>query len=226
MSVGNWSVSQPSSRSPVLASIEPRAPDAAGGLQLVLHRVTGERGVVGFDVQLQVRQQVVLPEEVEAGGGVGIVLMLGRLFRLGLDVELALEADLLGVVDRHVQELGEVVELALHVGVPEILVAFAAAPEDVAGAVEFLGDFEGLLHLRRGVGEDLGVAARGRTVHVARIAEQVGRAPEQLDAGPLLFFLEHLRRRRRGSGSFRRGWRLRARRRDRGRHRTGRRASR
>ena len=34
--------------------------------------------------------------------------------------------------------------------------------------------------------------ARGRAVHVARVAEQVGRAPEQLDAGPLLLLLEHL----------------------------------
>ena len=29
-------------------------------------------------------------------------------------------------------------------------------------------------------------------MHVARIAEQVGRAPQQLDAGPLLFLFEHL----------------------------------
>ena len=43
--------------------------------------------------------------------------MLGRLLRLGLDVELALEADLLLVIDRHVEESREVVELALHVGV-------------------------------------------------------------------------------------------------------------
>ena len=102
--------------------------------------------------------QVVLAQEVEAGRRVGIVLMLGRLLRLRLDVELAREADLLGVVDGHVQEAGEVLELALHVGVPQILVAFAAAPERVAGAAELLGDFERLLHLRGGEGERLGVA--------------------------------------------------------------------
>ena len=154
--------------------------------------MAGERGVVGFEVELEMRQQIVLPEEIEAGGGVGIVLVLGRLFGLGLDVELALEADFLGVVDGHVQELGEVVELALHVGVPEVLITFAAAPEDVAGAVELLGDFERFLHLRRGVGKDVGVAAGGRAVHVARVAEQIGGAPEQLDAGALLLFLERL----------------------------------
>ena len=61
---------------------------ADGDLQLVHHRVAGQRGVVGLDVQLEVRQQVVGPQEVQAGGGVGVVLVLGRLLGLGLDVEL------------------------------------------------------------------------------------------------------------------------------------------
>ena len=34
--------------------------------------------------------------------------------------------------------------------------------------------------------------ARGRgTMHVTRVAEQVRSAPQQLDAGPLLLFLQH-----------------------------------
>ena len=105
---------------------------AAGDFHFVLHRVAGERGVVGFEIQLQVVDETVLAEEVAARRRVGIVLMLGRLLGLGLDVELAGEADLLGVVDGHVQELREMLELALHVRVPQVLVAFAAAPERVA----------------------------------------------------------------------------------------------
>ena len=98
-----------------------RAERSGGGgdFQLVLHRVAGERGVVGLEVELEVLEEVVLAQEVQAGRGVGIVLVLGRFLRLGLDVELAGEADLLCVVDGHVQELREVVELALHVGVPQ-----------------------------------------------------------------------------------------------------------
>ena len=93
---------------------------------------------------------------------VEIVLVLGRFLRLGLEVELPVEADLLGVVDGHVHELGQVVDLALHVGVPQVLIAFAAAPEGVAVAAELLGHFDGLLHLRRGVGEGVGVAGWSR----------------------------------------------------------------
>ena len=66
-------------------------------------------------------EQIVVAQEVEAGRGVGVVLVLGRLLGLGLDVELAREADLLGVVDGHVQEAGQMIELALHVGVPQVL---------------------------------------------------------------------------------------------------------
>jgi hypothetical protein len=59
MLVGNWSVSQPMSVSPVLASTEPSAPGGDGNLHLVTHGVAGERGVVGFEVELEVLQQVV-----------------------------------------------------------------------------------------------------------------------------------------------------------------------
>ena len=171
MLVGNWSVSQPSNSSPVLASIEPERACGAGDFEFVLHRVAGERGVIGFDVQLEVVQQVVFAQEIQARGGVGIVLMLGRFLGLRLDVELAFEADLLLVIDGHVQELGEMFQLALHVGVQQRGVTFAAAPEDVADAAEFVRDFHRLLHLGGGIGEDVGIAARGRAVHEARIAK-------------------------------------------------------
>ena len=157
-----------------------------GILELVLHLVAGERGVVGLDVHLHVLLQAVGPEEVDARGRVKVVLVLHRLAGLGLEVELAREADLPRVFHRHVHEPGEMVELPLHVGVPEALVTFAAAPERVAGAAETMCDLHRLLHLGRRVGEDLGVGAGGRSVHVAGIREQVGRAPEQLLAGPLL----------------------------------------
>ena len=71
-------------------------------------------------------------------------------------------------------------------------VAFAAAPEGVARAAEFVGDLHRLLHLGRGEGEDVEVGAGGRAVHVAGVGEEVGGAPEQLDAGPVLLVLEDL----------------------------------
>ena len=192
MFVGNWSVSQPEQ---VIAGIGVDRAERAradGDLELVHHLVTGEGGVVGLEVELEVGQQVVGPQEVEAGGGVGVVLVLGRLLGLGLDVERAGEADLLLVVDGHVEEAGEVVELALHVGVEQGRIALAASPEGVAGAAQVVGDLHGLLDLGAGEGEDVEVRAGGRAVHVAGVGEEVGRAPEQLDAGPCLFVLEDL----------------------------------
>jgi hypothetical protein len=61
----------------------------------VLEGVAGERGVVGLDVELEVLLQAVGAQEGDAAGDVEVVLVLGRLLRLGLDQELALEADLL-----------------------------------------------------------------------------------------------------------------------------------
>ena len=84
------------------------------------------------------------------------------------------------------------VELALHVGVEQGRVPFAASPEGIAGAAQLVGDLHRLLDLGRGEGEDVEIRAGGRAVHVAGIGEQVGGAPEQLDAGPRLFVLEDL----------------------------------
>ena len=106
--------------------------------------------------------------------------MLGGLLRLGLDEELAVKADLLCVVDRHVHEAGQVVEFAAHVGVQQRLVSFPASPEDVVGASETLGDLHRLLHLCRGVREHRGVGVRRGARHESWVAEHVARAPEQL----------------------------------------------
>ena len=76
--------------------------------------------------------------------------------RLGLDEQRAREADPVLVLDDQVQEPGELVALALQVGVEQRLVALAAAPQDVVRAAEPLGDLEHVLDLRGGVGEDLG----------------------------------------------------------------------
>ena len=84
------------------------------------------------------------------------------------------------------------VELALHVGVEQGRIAFAASPERVAGPAQLVRDLHGLLDLGAGEGEDVEIRAGGRAVHEAGIGEEVGGAPEQLDAGPRLFVLEDL----------------------------------
>ncbi len=148
--------------------------------------------MVRFDVHLHVVGQAVGAEEIDAGRAIEVVLVLGRLLGLGLEVELPLEADLPGVIDGHVHEPRQVLELALHVGVPEGLVAFASAPEDIALATQLLGHLQGLLDLRRGVGEGIGIGAGGGPMHETGVAEEIGRAPQQLDARPLHFLLDHL----------------------------------
>ena len=165
-------------------------PGGDGDFHFMLHGVTGQGGVVGFQVELEVVEQAVFAEEVEAGGGVGVVLVRGGFARLGLDVELALESDLLGVVDGEVKQRREVVEFALHVGVEQGGVAFATAPEDVAFAAEAVGGFKGVLHLRGSVGEDVGRRRGACTVGIAWMGEEAGGAPEELFPGGLLLGFE------------------------------------
>jgi hypothetical protein len=163
-----------------------------GHFQFMLHGVAGEGGVVGFQVQFEMVQQIVFAQEVQAGGRVGIVLMFGWLLGLWLDVELALEADFLFVIDGHVEEGGQMVQFAFEVGVEQRGIALAPAPKDIAGPAQLMRHLQRLFDLRGGVGEDIGVATGGRAVGKAGMDEQTGRSPQQPDAGALLLFLEHL----------------------------------
>ena len=168
------------------------AEEAVGGGngQLVLEGVLGQGGVVDLDVELEVVHQVVLAQEPGYGGGVEVVLVLAGLEGLRLDEEGAGEALLAGVVAAHRQELGQVVHLAAEVGIEQAHVALAAAPEDVVLPAEFDGGVDGVLDLGAGVGHDVEVGVGTGAVHVARVAEEVGRAPEDLLARGVHFLLD------------------------------------
>ena len=131
--------------------------------------------------------------KVEAGGGVrGRTDAWSETLGLRLDRRRAAEPDLLLVLDGQVEEAREVVELALHVGVEQRRISFAAPPEGVAGTTELVRDLEGFLNLRSREREGVEIGTRRRAVHISRVAEKVGRAPEQLDAGACLFVLQDL----------------------------------
>lgn len=69
-----------------------------GVIELMHHGVSGERRVIGLDVELESLHETVGSQEVDTGGGITVVLMLGGLFGLGFDQEGALEPNLLCMV--------------------------------------------------------------------------------------------------------------------------------
>lgn len=168
----------------------PQHARCAGRDHVVHHGVPGQRRVIRLQVQLHLVQQIILTQEVDARCRVEVVLVRGRLLRLGFDEELAGESDLHFVVVGEVEELREVIEFAFHVGVQERTVAFATAPEHIVFASEFFGHFQGLFDLSGRKGEDVGIARSRGTVNVTLVAEEVGRTPEQFDTGTLLLLLE------------------------------------
>ena len=147
--------------------------------------VAGQVGVVAFQVQLEDVHQIIGAQEVDGGGGIEVVLEHRRFLGLRLDQELGVQADFLRVVMAHVEELGHVLLLALHLGVPQVLVAFTAAPEHVVLGPQALCDLQGVLQLATGVGVDVGERGGGGAGDEARVGEQGGGVPQQLDAGGL-----------------------------------------
>ena len=156
----------------------------AGGADLVLVGMTGQVGVVAFEVQLH-EVDVVGLKEGDGCGCIEVILVHRRLLGLRLDQELSVQADLLSILVAHVEELGHVLLLALHLRVPQVLVAFTSTPEHVVLGSQALGNLQGVLQLATGIGVDVGERGGGSTGNEARVGEQGGGVPQQLDAGGL-----------------------------------------
>src|SRR2546421_9240767 len=106
--------------------------------------MSGQRGVIGFKIQLQMLLQAILAQEIQASGSVGVILMFGRLLRFRLNVKLSLKADGLLIFDGHVEKAAKMIEFAFDVRVPKCGIAFASAPKNIALAAEFVRDLDRL----------------------------------------------------------------------------------
>ena len=150
--------------------------------------VPGQDRVALFQVQLHLFFQAVFLQEAVTGCGVIIILVLGRFLRFRFHQDRTLEADPVLVLDHHVQEATHVVQLLRQVGVQQGFIALAPAPKDVVLPAHLVRGVHAAFHGGGGEGEDLGVGVGRGTRHPAAVAEHVGSAPEQLDAGLRLLF--------------------------------------
>ena len=92
-----------------------------------------QRGMVDLDVDLKVLIQAIGTQEADNGLGILVILVLGGFHRLRLNQEGTLESLGTGIVAGSREHLGQVVLLALHLGVEQALIAFTATPKDVGG---------------------------------------------------------------------------------------------
>ena len=152
----------------------------------MLHGMTGESGVVGFDVEFEFVEQIVLAEKIEARRAIGVVLVSGRLPRFGLDPEFAGEADFFFPVHGHAQQGGQLIKFPLHVRIPERGIPLASAPENISASAQMLGDRNGFFDLGRRVGEHWKAGRGSGPLGKARVGEKAGCSPKQLLARALL----------------------------------------
>ena len=141
-----------------------------------------QRRVVGLDIDPHFVFQAKPLEKAVNRLRVEIVLVLGRLVRFGLDQDRAGKPDLVLVFDHEIEEPAEIFLLDIDFGVENCVVAFAATPQHIIGAAEPVRRFQRVAHLHRGPAIDFGIGIGCGACHIARVAEQVGRAPQQFAA--------------------------------------------
>ena len=158
--------------------------------QFVFECMSSQSRVVHLDVHFEILVQPVCLQEADDGLRVHVILMLGGLHRLRLHKEGTLKATGTGIVAGHAQHRGQVFLLAFLVGVEQAHVALAATPEDVVRSAQLDGGVDGILDLHGGTGYDVEVGVRGSAVHIALVAEDIGRTPQQFDTRLLLFLFQ------------------------------------
>ena len=163
-----------------------QCPLDAGIFKFMHHRMPCERRMVCFDIELDVIHQAVRTTEIQARGCIEVILMFCWLFRLGFEQELSFESDLFRVIDSHMHESGEMIQFTFHVGIEQVVIAFAATPKDIVFTTQFVRHFQGFLHLGCCECEDIGVAGGGSAVHESRVRKHVCCPPQQLDPRPFL----------------------------------------
>ena len=150
--------------------------------------VSGQSRMVRLYIDLEMLIQVMRAQETQHRGRVKVILVLRRFMRLGLDQELALETDLLLVVNCQLKKLRKLFLLLAQLGVEQRFISLAPAPEDVVFAAQFVGRVDRMLQLRRSISKDMNIRIGARSVSVARIGKKIGRAPKQFQPRILLHF--------------------------------------
>ena len=153
-----------------------------GDFHFVFHGVAGQRGVVGLEVELEVTEQIVLAQKVEASSGVGIVLVRGRFSGLWLDVKLSRKSDLFGMVHREMKQRSQVIQFALHVGVEEGSVTFPATPKYITLSTKVMRSLKRVFHLGGRICVDVRRGRSSSALRVARVSKETCRAPKEFFA--------------------------------------------
>ncbi len=145
-----------------------------------------------FDVELYFVFQTIALEEAINRCDIVIILMLGWFLWLWLDQDRTLKANLVLVLHHEIEEATHIVELTAQIGVEQGFITFATTPKHIIVTPEALGCVEAGFDRGSCKSKHFRIRIGRSTRHVAAMREEIGCAPQKLDAGFGLLLLKNV----------------------------------
>ena len=155
----------------------------------MFERMSCKGGMIHFDIHFEVLIQSVSLQEADNCLCIDIILMLCRFHGFRFNQESALETTCTSIITGNGQHLCQMFFFAFLISIQQRHIPFASTPKDIIRTSQFNGGINRILYLDSGTGHNIKIGIGGCAVHVTRVAEYIGRSPQQFDACFGLFLL-------------------------------------
>src|SRR5687767_965225 len=139
--------------------------------------VTSKCCMVHFEVDLEITQQAILPEEANYCCAIEIILVFAWFTGFRLDEESSFEALGPCIIFCFMKEGCEVLGLSFHIGVEQAHVPFTSSPENIIFTAKRDSSVQRCFYLRTRVSKHMEIRIRSRPIHIPAIGEEVSSSP-------------------------------------------------
>src|SRR5688572_88348 len=141
-------------------------------------RMTCKGGMIYFNIQTKIIQQIILPQKANDSFTVIVVLVLGWFTRFGFNKELPFETILSSIVSRNMEEFRKVFLFTFHICIQQAHITFPASPKNIIFPTQLYSSIQCSFYLCSAMRQHMKVWIGSGTIHISFIGEKICSAPQ------------------------------------------------